>query len=96
MFDLPTETPENKRNYMRFRKGLIKDGFLMLQYSIYARYLPSEEAAESHRNTIRTLIPPLGNVRIMTITDHQFGKMEVFCGRNSIDVEEIPGQILLF
>ncbi len=42
MFDLPTETLENKRDYTRFRKGLLKDGFMMLQYSVYARYLPSE------------------------------------------------------
>ena len=58
MFDLPTETMENKRDYTRFRKGLLKDGFMMLQYSIYARYLPSEEAADSHRSTIRAIIPP--------------------------------------
>ena len=96
MFDLPVETPENKRNYTRFRKGLLKDGFMMLQYSIYARYLPSEEAADSHRNTIRAIIPPLGQVRLMTVTDHQFGKMEVFYGRKPREREEIPDQILLF
>ena len=45
MFDLPVETLENKRNYTRFRKALLKDGFMMLQFSIYARFLPSEEAA---------------------------------------------------
>jgi len=96
MFDLPVETPDNKRNYMRFRKGLLKDGFMMLQYSIYARYLPSEEAADAHRSTIRAIIPPQGQVRLMTVTDHQFGKMEVFHGRKPRDPEDIPDQILLF
>ena len=31
MFDLPTETAENRRNYTKFRKYLIKSGFMMMQ-----------------------------------------------------------------
>jgi CRISPR-associated protein Cas2 len=91
MFDLPVETPTNKRDYARFRKALLKDGFMMLQFSIYARYLPSEEAADSHRNKILDVIPPLGQVRLMTVTDHQFGKMEVFYGRKPREPRRSPG-----
>lgn len=96
MFDLPVETPVNRRDYTRFRKALLKDGFMMLQFSVYARYLPSEEAADAHRNTIRSVIPPLGQVRLITVTDLQFGKMEVYYGKKPRDPEEIPEQILLF
>ncbi len=96
MFDLPVETPVNRRDYTRFRKALIKDGFMMLQFSVYARFLPSEEAAAAHRSTIRAVIPPLGQVRLITVTDLQFGKMEVFYGRKPKQPEEIPEQILLF
>ena len=96
MFDLPVETPVNRRDYTRFRKALIKDGFMMLQFSVYARFLPSEEAAAGHRSTIRAVVPPLGQVRLITVTDLQFGKMEVFYGRKPKPPEEIPEQILLF
>lgn len=96
MFDLPVETKQNKRDYVRFRQALLKDGFTMLQYSIYARFLPSEESAEAHRRTIRLAIPPLGQVRLMTVTDHQFGRMEVFFGRKPAEPEPVPEQILLF
>ncbi len=96
MFDLPVETPVNRRDYTRFRKALLKDGFMMLQFSVYARYLPSEEAADTHRSTIRSVIPPLGQVRLIAVTDLQFGKMEVFYGKKPRDPEEIPEQILLF
>ena len=48
MFDLPVETAENRRDYVRFARPL-KDGFMMLQFSVYARFIPSEEAAEAHR-----------------------------------------------
>lgn len=96
MFDLPVEEKEHRRNYARFRKVLLKDGFMMLQYSVYARYLPSEEAAEAHRKIVRAAVPPLGQVRIIAVTDHQFGKMEVFFGRKARNAEEPQNQMLLF
>lgn len=96
MFDLPVEDKEDRRNYTRFRKALLKDGFMMLQLSVYARYLPSEEAADAHRKTVRAAVPPLGQVRVIAVTDHQFGKMEVFCGRKPRKPEEPQNQMLLF
>jgi CRISPR-associated protein Cas2 len=96
MFDLPVETTENRRDYTRFRKALLKDGFMMLQYSVYARFIPSEEAAEAHRRTVKSCIPALGQVRLIAITDHQFARMEVFFGKRPRDPEDIPEQILLF
>jgi len=96
MYDLPIETMDNRRDYTRFRKALLKDGFMMLQLSVYARFIPSEEAAEAHRRTIKSCIPPLGQVRLMAITDIQFAKMEVFYGKKPRSPEDIPEQILLF
>lgn len=96
MFDLPVETMENRRNYTRFRKALLKDGFMMLQFSVYARFITSEEAAEAHRRTIRSCMPPLGQVRLVALTDHQFAKMEVFYGKKPREPEDVPEQILLF
>jgi len=96
MFDLPVETAENRRHYVRFRASLLKDGFMMLQYSVYARYLASEDAVDAHRRTVRTALPPLGQVRLMAVTDHQFAKMEVFYGRKAKKTEEPPAQMLLF
>ena len=96
MFDLPVETPENRRHYVRFRAALLKDGFMMLQYSVYARYLASEEAAEVHRKIVRAVLPPLGQVRLLAITDHQFGKMEVYHGKKARKAEPAPPQLMLF
>jgi CRISPR-associated protein Cas2 len=96
MFDLPVETPENRRDYTRFRKTLLKAGFVQLQYSVYARYIPSEEAAAVHRATIRRALPPEGQVRILAVTDHQFGKMEIFQGKKLNVPEKPPEQFLLF
>lgn len=96
MFDLPVEDKDDRRNYTRFRKVLLKAGFMRLQYSVYARYLPSEEATESHRRTVKIALPPEGEVRLLAVTDHQFGKMEIFHGRKKRSPEPPPDQLLLF
>ena len=48
MFDLPTLTSKDKRNYILFRKFLIKNGYMMLQYSIYTKIAINRNAMDLH------------------------------------------------
>ena len=96
MFDLPVDTKEDRREYAQFRKALLKRGFTMLQYSVYARHLPSEDAAEHLKLTVQMALPPKGQVRLLMVTDRQFGTMECFYGRKRRAVEDPPLQITLF
>lgn len=96
MFDLPVDTRDHRRQYAQFRKKLLASGFTMLQYSVYAKHIPSEEAADSLKLAVRSALPAAGQVRIMAVTDRQFEKMEVFFGRKRSRVEDPPLQIALF
>ncbi len=96
MFDLPVVSKEDRRRYTQFRTLLLKLGFEMMQYSVYARYFPSEEASQVHKKRIKKGLPPAGQVRLVTITDKQFGKMDVFLGKKAASTEEPPDQLLLF
>lgn len=96
MFDLPVEDRKARRDYTRFRTRLLAEGFSMLQYSIYARYFPSEEASRAYRHRVQGVLPPKGEVRLLSVTDRQFGKMEVFFSRNPEPPEKPPDQLLLF
>lgn len=96
MFDLPVNTRKARKRYTRFRKTLVRDGFSMLQYSVYARYCASEESAAAHRRRIRAALPPDGYVRVLAVTDRQFGKMENYVGKSSAPLEEAPSQLMLF
>jgi CRISPR-associated protein Cas2 len=96
MFDLPTDTVEAKRQYVRFRQTLLREGFTMLQYSVYARFCVKEEYGAAHRRQVRACLPSYGEVRIVTITDRQFGKMELYYGKNRKPIEKPPDQLLLF
>lgn len=96
MFDLPVLTKQDRRDYGQFRKKLQSKGFTMLQLSVYAKHLPSEEAAEPLKLHVHAALPPKGQVRILAVTDRQFGKMEVYFGRKRTAVEDPPLQIALF
>ena len=96
MFDLPVDTRENRKRYAEFRKALVRQGFSMLQFSVYARFCASEEGAHIYRKRLRAIMPPHGQVRLLGVTDRQFGKMEVFIGRRPAPPEEPPRQVGLF
>lgn len=96
MFDLPVETQKQRRRYTRFRRNLLQQGFLQLQYSVYARPCPSDENAAVHRMRIEDQIPFEGQVRILMFTDKQFERMEVFHGKIRVATEQPPDQLMLF
>lgn len=96
IFDLPVLEKDQRRAYTRFRKKLIAEGFSMLQYSVYARYSTSRENSETYAKRIKKMIPEEGQVRLVSITDKQFGDMEVYYGRIRNKPEEPPEQLLLF
>lgn len=96
MFDLPTDSDKAKKAYVRFRKLLLGHGFTMLQYSVYARHCASEDSTATIRDSIRAGLPDDGQVRLVAITDRQYGRMEVYCGKKRDDTEEPPAQIMLF
>ncbi len=60
MFDLPVDTPAARKAYTQFRKVLLRYGFSMLQFSVYARYFASEDASRSYRGIVRPHCPAKG------------------------------------
>lgn len=96
MFDLPTETPKKRRDYARFRKDLLEDGFTMMQYSVYARHCASIDNAEVHMKRMGALVPPEGEVRFMMITDRQYGRVQIFVGKKRQPTPSLPSQLELF
>ena len=95
-FDLPTETPRERKIYARFRKNIMKDGFQMFQFSIYLRHCASTENAEVHIRRVKSILPEKGHIGIMTITDKQFGMMQIYRGKEPAVPVDVPQQLELF
>ncbi len=96
MFDLPTNSPAERKAYARFRKTLLEDGFTMMQYSVYSRHCASIENAEVHLKRMGDQVPAEGEVRFMSITDHQFGRIRVFVGKKRQPTANSPAQLEFF
>ncbi len=96
MFDLPTDTDAAKKAYVGFRRGLLKDGFTMMQYSVYIRHCASEENAHVHCERIKKILPNDGEVRVINITDKQFGRMQIYLGKRRKALPPAPLQIEMF
>ena len=95
-FDLPVVTKKERKIASRFRKQIMADGFTMFQFSIYLRHCPSRENAEVHIKRVKNILPERGHVGILTVTDKQFGQMEMFYGLKESERPDIPQQLELF
>lgn len=82
-FDLPTKTKPQRRRANRFREFLKKDGYMMLQLSVYVRVCRGQDAVDKHVRRIRLSLPKEGSVRSLQVTDKQYGRMELMLGNAS-------------
>lgn len=86
MFDLPTNTVNDIRHYANFRKFLLKDGFFMLQYSIYVKICTNKDSADLQVKRITKNNPPQGAIRTLILTEKQYESMNIIIGsKNKYD-----------
>ena len=84
-FDLPTETSKDRKIYARFRKFLIKEGFIMMQESVYCKLTLNNSVTNSIREKINKNKPPKGIVQMLVITEKQFASMEYIVGEKTYE-----------
>lgn len=95
MFDLPAGTVDERRDYYLFRKYLIKQGFLMMQESIYSKIVQNSVAADNMTENIRKNKPKTGLVQILRITEKQYARMEYIVGEKQSDVIDSDERLLI-
>ena len=94
-FDLPVGTKTERRHATRFRNFLKDDGFMMLQFSVYARVNRGEEAVDKHFARIARQLPPKGNVRTLMVTERQYARMKLLVGESTKNERVAPEQLVL-
>ena len=91
LFDLPAVSVQERRVYSKFRKYLIKNGFLMMQESVYCKMALNQTVASSIMDGVRKNSPEEGIVQMLSITEKQYSRMECICGevkRQVLDTDE--------
>lgn len=94
-FDLPVGTKGERRAATRFRNFLKDDGYMMLQWSVYARVCRGEEAADKHVQRVTRNLPSKGSVRALQVTDRQYGRMRLLLGQATKNEKVAPLQMVL-
>ena len=94
-FDLPVVTGEQRREYAKFRKLLLKSGFMMMQESVYCKLALNGTAVQSIVNNIRKNSPPEGLVQILTVTEKQYSKMEFVVGEKKSQVLDSDERLVI-
>lgn len=82
-FDLPMVSQKEKKIYSDFRKYLIKNGYIMIQFSVYCKIFNNRDAAVNHINILYKNIPSKGYIRLMLVTEKQYNNSIIVIGGKS-------------
>ena len=96
MFDLPVKTKHQRTEATQFRNLLLDQGYQMAQYSVYVRFSPSYQSLRPALKTIRSLVPPGGEVRMMHVTDRQWSNAWRCVNASERPVEDAPQLLTIF
>jgi CRISPR-associated protein Cas2 len=96
LYDLPTETAQQRKKAAKFHKDLQSLGFSMFQFSVYVRNSASGEYLAVNKNQVKSLMPDEGAVAIIELTDRQFANIEIFIGQKREQPPDRPIQLELF
>lgn len=88
MFDLPIKTSKDKRNYRKFRRFLIKNGYVMMQYSIYSKIILNRTVLNHQKIKLKENAPKKGFVELLIVTENQYANKEVLVGHSDRSNQE--------
>jgi CRISPR-associated protein Cas2 len=94
-FDLPVSTKLERGAATRFRNFLKDDGYMMIQFSVYARVCRGEEAVDKHIARVVQNLPQKGSVRALHVTDRQYARMKLLIGERKKNESVASQQLLL-
>ena len=94
-FDLPVLTKADMRNYRKFRKYLISQGFVMMQKSVYSKITLNGSSSKTVISNVKKNKPPAGIVQILTVTEKQFQSIEYILGQNQSEVLDTVDRVVM-
>lgn len=95
LFDLPVTTAAQRREYTRFRKFLLKSGFVMQQESVYSKLALNTTVAQRIAENVRKSKPNEGLVQMLTITEKQYSRMEILVGETNSEVLQSDERLVI-
>ena len=94
-FDLPMTTNKDLAEYRNFRRFLLKNGFIMLQESVYSRLVLNNNSSALQKKQIYKNLPNEGLIQMLQITEKQFASIEYLRGKSNSNVIDSNERIIM-
>lgn len=94
-FDLPNVYSKDKRNYQLFRKFLVRQGFIMMQESVYSKIVLNNQQSNLLIEKIKKQAPKRGLIQVLTITEKQYSQMKYIIGKNTSKIIDNEDRIIV-
>ena len=94
-FDLPVLYSADRKNYRKFKKYLIKEGFIMLQNSVYSKLCLNSQQADLLIQRIKKNSPKKGIIQVLKLTENQYSQIEYIIGNSNTKVESSEDSIIV-
>ena len=94
-FELPVVTSAERREYARFRKFLVRNGFVMMQESVYSKIILNNTAGDALKENVRRNKAKRGIVQMLTVTEKQFASMEYVTGERRTEIVDTDERFVL-
>ena len=93
-FDLPMVASKDLAQYRIFRRFLIKNGFIMMQQSVYSRLVLNNGSSNLLKRHIANNLPKNGLVQMLEITEKQFAGIEYLVGKRKTNIIDSDKRII--
>ena len=94
-FDLPNVYAKDRRNYLKFRKYLINEGFIMMQESVYSKITLNSQQSSLLIGRIRKNAPKKGLIQLLTITERQYANIEYVIGESNTKITNSEERLII-
>lgn len=97
LYDLPFVDIEDRKEYTRFRKNILKLGCYIVQFSVYAKVIKNEVYYKAFIEKLKNIIPERGEVRVIKLTEKQYEDMLFFNGaQNNFEKKISNNSLVIF
>ena len=94
-FDLPNIYTKDKRNYLKFRKYLLNEGFIMMQESVYSKIVHNTQQSSALIEKLKKNAPKKGLIQVLTITEKQYSQIEYIIGQSNTKIIDSEDRLIV-
>ena len=94
-FDLPFVTTKDLTEYRNFRRFLLKNGFIMMQESVYSKIALNSQQSNLFVEKLRKNAPKKGLIQVLIVTERQYSQIEYIVGKSNSKIIDSEDRLII-